>query len=739
MTHSPRATLLVVDDEPRMLNSLRDLISINGYQVLTALGGREAVARLEESNIDVMLLDLKMPGFSGHQVMDYVEEKNLDTTVVVVSGETSFDAMSQVLRRRAYDYIKKPYAPDELLQTVENALNQRHLQKQNRAIEFKLKESERLHRYMVNSSPDIIYMLDKEGRFTFVNDRIVQLLGYRKDELVGQHYSDLVYFEDLEQARYVFNERRTDERIARNVELRLKCKDPDSAPKHFETNTVPIELSATGIYQGKDEGQEYLGTYGVARDVTERKEAERTINFQAYHDLLTQLPNRALFKDRLNLALAQTKRSNQRLAVMFLDLDRFKLVNDTLGHICGDELLQAVSHRLQECLREGDTLARFGGDEFTLLLPQIYGQEDAEAIAKKIIAKLRDPFFIEGHELYVTISIGIAMYPHDGTSMEMLVKNADIAMYCIKGRGSNDYQFFSSEMNNVSVARLSLERDMRKAMENDQFTLYYQPQVDVVSGKIVAMEALIRWEHPDRGLIPPSEFVAVAEETGLIMQLGEWALRTACETLRSWQMGGIIDVRMAVNLSALQVEHKNFVDHIIREIKRNSLIGENLEVEITENLIMQDMDNTIQKLIKLNEYGVKVAIDDFGTGYSSLSYLQRLPIHTVKIDRSFVHEIKNQPGEACIVDAIIAMAKGLKLNLIAEGVETVEQFNYLREQGCTEVQGFMFGHPMTEREARKILQQKPFEHGQLSVKRQLVPEKKSGLSQESMGSEARSH
>ncbi len=739
MTHSHRATLLVVDDEPRMLNSLRDLISINGYKVLTALGGREAVTRLEESNIDLMLLDLKMPGFSGHQVMDYVEEKNLDTTVVVVSGETSFDAMSQVLRRRAYDYLKKPYAPDELLQTVENALHQRHLQKQNQTIEFKLKESERLHRYMVNSSPDIIYMLDKEGRFTFVNDRIVQLLGYRKDELVGQHYSDLVYFEDIEQARYVFNERRTDERIARNVELRLKCKDPDSAPKHFETNTVPIELSATGVYHGNEEDREYLGTYGVARDVTDRKEAERTINFQAYHDLLTQLPNRALFKDRLNLALAQTKRSSQRLAVMFLDLDRFKLVNDTLGHICGDELLQAVSHRLQECLREGDTLARFGGDEFTLLLPQIYGQEDAEAIAKKIIAKLRDPFFIEGHELYVTISIGIAMYPHDGTSMEMLVKNADIAMYCIKGRGSNDYQFFSSEMNNVSVARLSLERDMRKAMENDQFTLYYQPQVDVASGRIVAMEALIRWEHPDRGLIPPSEFVAVAEETGLIMQLGEWALRTACETLRSWQIDGIIDVRMAVNLSALQVEHKNFVDHIIREVKRNSLIGENLEVEITENLIMQDMDNTIQKLIKLNEYGVKVAIDDFGTGYSSLSYLQRLPIHTVKIDRSFVHEIKSQPDDACIVNAIIAMAKGLKLNLIAEGVETAEQFNYLRDQGCTEVQGFMFGHPMTEQDARKILQQRPFEHDKVLIKKRLPEKMESELPRKQMSGEARGH
>lgn len=710
MTQHNEPTLLLVDDEPRMLQSLRDLMAASGYKVVTAQGGQEAVAKLNESSIDIMLLDLKMPGFSGHQVMDYVDEKDIDTTVIVVSGETSFDAMSQVLRRRAYDYIKKPYAPDELLQTVENAIEQRRLHKQNREIHNKLETSERLHRYMVNSSPDIVYMLDENGYFTFVNDRIVHLLGYSKEELIGTHHSEIVYFEDMEQARYVFNERRTDERIPRNVELRLKCKDADLAPKHFETNTIPIELSATGIY-GEEEGgkRKFLGTYGVARDMTERKEAERTINFQAYHDLLTQLPNRALFKDRLNLALAQAKRSGQRLAVMFLDLDRFKLVNDTLGHICGDELLQAVSHRLQDCLREGDTLARFGGDEFTLLLPQVYGPEDAEAIAKKIINRIKEPFVIEGHELYVTISIGIAMYPHDGTTMEALVKNADIAMYCIKGRGSNDYQFFTNDMNEVSIRRLSLERDMRKALETDQFVLHYQPQVDAITGKIVAMEALVRWEHPEQGLTLPAEFVGVAEETGLILQIGDWVLRKACATLKSWQRAGLTDIRMAINLSAMQVEHKNFVNSMTEAIKEYGLDGDCIEVEITENLIMQDMDNTIQKLVKLSERGVKIAIDDFGTGYSSLSYLQRLPIHTLKIDRTFVHEINSNKDEACIVDAIIAMAKGLKLNLIAEGVETEEQLDYLRNRGCAEMQGFLFSHPLSETEAKRLLLQRPFE------------------------------
>lgn len=705
--------ILVVDDEPRMAESLSELLALNDYEVVTAIGGKEAIAHLVGRQVDIMLLDLKMPGFSGHQVMDYVEEKDINTLVIVVSGETSYDNMSKVLRRRAYDYVKKPYSPDELLQTVENAVHTRELEQERVMIQQQLRDSEKLHRYLVNNSPDIVYMLDQDGRFTFVNDRIVQLLGYEKNELIGKHHAELVYFEDLEQARYVFNERRTGDRAPRNVELRLKCRQVDEDPKFFETNTIPVEINASGVYvSGSKDDNRFVGTYGVARDITERKEAERMINFQAYHDLLTELPNRALFKDRLNLAIAQAKRSNQRLSVMFLDLDRFKLVNDTLGHISGDELLRSVSQRLMECLREGDTLARFGGDEFTLLLPQIYGQEDAEAIAKKIISKIKEPFVIEQHEIYVTISIGIAMYPHDGSNMETLVKNADIAMYHIKGRGKNDYQFFSSEMTDVSIKRLSLERDMRKALDLDQFSLHFQPQVNIAQQKIVAMEALVRWQHPTLGMITPSEFVAVAEDTGLILQLGEFVLRKACNTLIKWKKKGFIDVRMAVNLSALQIEHKNFVETVKNILEETGVKGSDLEVEITENMIMQDMEHTIQKLIQLTENGVKIAIDDFGTGYSSLSYLQKLPIHTLKIDRSFVRDIKSESGGAAIVDAIIAMSSGLHLNLIAEGVETEEQLRYLRAKGCNEMQGFLFGEPMPADEAEQLISNFSFKWGQ---------------------------
>jgi len=706
--------VLVVDDQPRMLQSLQELMVGCGYNVITALGGQQATERLLEHDVDLMLLDLKMPGYSGHQVMDFVEENELNTTVIVVSGETCFDAMSQVLRSRAYDYIRKPYVPEDLLHTVENALKARQLECQNQIINDRLARSEKLHRYLVNSSPDIVYMLDNEGRFTFVNDRIAELLGYRREELLAMHYQDLIHIGDAEQAGYVFSPRAVDDTSPRNVELRFKCRDDERPPRFFETKTIPIELESSDVFEGVQTVESFVGIYGVARDISERKEAERTINFQAYHDLLTRLPNRALFKDRLNLAVAQAKRAGHQMAVMFLDLDRFKLVNDTLGHIYGDELLQQVSQNLQECLRDGDTLARFGGDEFTLLMPEVDGKEDATVVAKKIIERLREPFVIEGHEIYVTVSVGISMYPQDGSSMDSLVKNADIAMYHIKGRGKNDYQFYCREMNEASMQRLSLERDMRKGLETEQFELYFQPQMDVISGRIVAFEALVRWQHPTLGMILPTDFIAVAEETGLILPLGEWVLRKACSVLKTWRDLGVNDIRMAVNLSSMQIEHKSFISLAHEVLRVNGLSGHDLEMEITENLIMQDMENSIKKLMQLNELGVQIAIDDFGTGYSSLSYLQKLPIHTLKIDRSFVNEIKKNGGDACIVDAVIAMASGLKLNLIAEGVEDEYQMEYLREKGCCEMQGYYFGMPATEKDTVELLLNPTFkDEGQL--------------------------
>lgn len=698
--------ILLVDDEPHLLNSLKRVMNTYGYEPEVANGGIEALARIQQQHYDLILLDLCMPEVDGFQVMEFVVSSGIDTTVIVVSGDTSINSAIKALRNGAYDFLRKPYEPEELLHTVENALGRRKLERENENIGKQLEQSEKWYRYLVNNSPDLIYTLDEQGCFTFLNDRAESLLGYGKDELVGKHYSDIIHEEDMPNVTHIFDERRTGERASRNVEVRLKCKAESHRPRQFETRFVTMELNAMGMYDDIDPKfpGRFVGTYGVAKDVSDRKKAEETINYQAYHDLLTGLPNRILFKDRLSLAMAQAKRNDEMLAVMLLDLDRFKVVNDTLGHVVGDELLLSVGARLRGCVREGDTLARLGGDEFTLLLPQVGGGEDATKIAQKIIAALERPFYIDNHELFVSVSIGISLFPNDGETIDGLVKNADIAMYHTKSRGKNNYQFYSQSMNASFSERLSLENSMRKALERDEFRVFYQPQLNIRTGRIVGMEALIRWQHPSRGLLPPSDFIPLAEETGLIVPIGEWAMRTACIQTKAWLNAGIPPVRLAVNLSAQQIEQSHFVEKIMQALHETSLDFGLLELEITESMIMQDVENTIVKLRKLSMAGVKISIDDFGTGYSSLSYLKKFPIHTLKIDQSFVRDLtKDLSGDTSIVTAIIAMAKGLKLNIIAEGVETEKQLELLQAMDCDEMQGFLFSWPLSSDEATKLL------------------------------------
>jgi len=537
----------------------------------------------------------------------------------------------------------------------------------------------------VDNSPDIVFMLDREGCFTFLNDTIYQALGYNKNELIGQHYSILISGQSEDEAKYVFTERRAGERKSNNVELKLKASD-EAEYRYFDTSSMSVALNQVDSEPGI-----FYGTYGVARDVTEKKQAQELISYQAYHDLLTRLPNRALMEDRLNVAITQAERSKQKIAVMFLDLDRFKWVNDTLGHTMGDRLLQAVSQRLEDCLRKGDTLARFGGDEFALILPQVQRNEDATIIAAKILNEFKLPFHIDDHELFVSTSIGIAIYPEAGTTMDALIRSADLAMYCVKGRGKNSFEFFDESMNVMSSTRMTTEIELRRSLANKDLRVCYQPQVNAVTEKIVGFEALIRWEHPEKGLIYPDDFIPVAEETGLILEIGEFVLETVCEDIRNWRDAGIANVRVSINFSARQVEQSDFIERIVAALARFKLPGNCLEVEITENVIMSDMSQVIQKLRRLTSLGIKIAVDDFGTGSSSLSYLQQFPINTLKIDKSFVGSINVNAGGTSIVNAIVAMAQGLNLNLIAEGVETDPQLDYLRGLGCAEIQGWLFG------------------------------------------------
>lgn len=695
-------TILAVDDKVDLLTSIKSLLEVYGYRVLTASGGKDAITLIQTHAIDTVILDLKMPDLNGHQVMDFLKENNKNIPVLVVSGETGFDSVTKALKSGAYDFIRKPYVAEELVNAVKHAIRNKELATENRAMHEQVKHSESLHRFMVNSSPDIIYMLDPHGHFTYVNDSVQRLLNIPKQALLGQHFSTLLSEDQLKNHPFVFNERRAGDRKTQNKELQLKRRIQYDSPSQSGTLSIPFEVSSMGIYEeeltsGK---QQYKGTYGIARDITARKQAESVIRFQAYHDLLTGLPNRSLLKDRLKLAISQAKRSNEKVVFMFLDLDRFKIVNDTLGHAIGDQLLQAVARRLQSCIREGDTLSRFGGDEFALLLPRVRQREDAEAIAEKIITVLGEAFHIEGHELYLSVSIGITLYPDSGDNMDTLIQHADIAMYDIKGNGKNGFRFFNEAMNAEYSKRLSLERDMRSALEHNQFELLYQPLVDANSGQLLGLEALLRWNHPEEGILLPKDFISIAEETGCIISIGERVMKSVCRDLQSWQNK---DMRVAINFSLLQVAHPGFLTMILDNISRFELSPSQLEIEITENVFISDHKDIIDKLKRLSDQGVLIAIDDFGTGYSSLSYLHQFPISTLKMDRSFIVDLDDHPKEACIVSAIVSMAKGLNLNLVAEGVETEAQYHYLKKLGCYGMQGHLFSEPISRRQAQEMI------------------------------------
>jgi diguanylate cyclase (GGDEF)-like protein/PAS domain S-box-containing protein len=702
-----QARILVVDDDPRLLASLASMLSDAGHAVTQAGGGKAALRAVEDQMFDLAMLDLRMPDVDGFAVMEKLSGVQPECGVIVVSGESSFTAVSRALRRGALDYIRKPFDPEELMAIVNGVLSKRSLIRAHEHVSLRLEKSEELHRYIVNSSPDIVFMLDSLGRFCFVNSKVESLLGYQQAELLGRHFKHILDNRDLARGTYALAGPNISAHNPRTLEVRLKTRGSRKATRHFEITAFPIDAATWPHEEGDISHRSNARYYGTARDVTERKEAEAFINFQAYHDLLTRLPNRALFKDRLDLAITQARRSEQKLAVMFLDLDRFKIINDTLGHAMGDRLLQAVTHRLEQCVRKGDTLSRFGGDEFTLLLPSINSNENARQIARKLIKALRQPFQLGSHEVFVGVSIGIATYPDAGESMDQLIQNADIAMYHVKARGKDGYRFFSKAMSVDTADRLNLERDLRLALDRDELRVFYQPQVCSTTNRIVGVEALVRWQHPKQGLLYPRDFLPLAEETKLIGRLSERVLAIACADVGQWIRDGHKDLRLAVNLSPLQVEHPRFVTTLMDQLHQHDFPPENLEIEITENVIMKDLEHISQKLRELANLNVRIAIDDFGTGYSSLNYIHRLPIHTLKVDQSFVRGIRSGDDEACIVNAIVAMAHGLRLEIVAEGVETDEQLAYLKNLGCHQVQGFYYGPARPREVIEKSLGQVP--------------------------------
>ena len=535
-----------------------------------------------------------------------------------------------------------------------------------------LRESEARYRLMAENSTDLIARTTPNGYFVYASDAMRNLLRYEPAEVIGRHLRDFIHPDDRPALRAI-----VPDAVGHTFSYRAIRKDG---------SVIWFESTTRALF---DEEGRMTEIISVSRDVSERRRAEEQIEYQAYHDALTGLPNRLLFRDRLTIALAHAKRQETPLVLMFLDLDRFKIVNDTLGHSLGDDLLRVVAERLKSVLREGDTIARMGGDEFTVLLADLEDTRGAARIAQKLLETVSEPLRLEGHELYVTTSIGIAVFPNDGDSAELLLKNADSAMYQAKEAGRNSYRLCTPAMNSRATERLSVENALRRAIERDELVLHYQPLIRLDTRQVEGMEALLRWNRPGIGIVQPATFIGIAEETRLIVPIGEWVLREACRHARS-----LPGRRIAVNLSPRQFQQSDLRDVVARALDDSGLDPRLLELEITESTAMRNTDRTIATLAELRALGVRIALDDFGTGHSSLSYLRRFPIDRVKIDREFVAEIETSRSNRAIVSSVVAMAHGLDLAVTAEGVETEGQVAFLAAQRCEEVQGFLFGRPL---------------------------------------------
>jgi diguanylate cyclase (GGDEF)-like protein/PAS domain S-box-containing protein len=559
-----------------------------------------------------------------------------------------------------------------------------------------LKENDEAFRALVQHSHDIITVHDRQGVTLYESPAAARILGYPAGALIGKVPFDSVHPKDAVRARDAFSN--------------LVQGSPPTEPMEFRFRRADgawIHLEALG-----NNLLDHPGIGGVvltSRDVTERKKTEQRAQYLAQHDALTGLPNRMLMQDRLNQALSQARRSGGVVALMFLDLDRFKLVNDSFGHPQGDALLKEVANRVAGCLRDTDTVARLGGDEFTVLLPDLSAPQAAGQVAERILGLFSQPFAgAEEHEIFVSASIGISVFPRDGADPESLVKHADTAMYSAKDAGRNSYRYFTDNLNAQVREKVMLESGLRRAIERGELRLHYQPKIDLATSRLIGAESLVRWQHPSMGLVSPAKFIPVAEDSGLIVPLGEWVLRAACEQIRKWRDRGL-EPKVAINVSARQFQQQNLAEVVLGAVREAGVDPACLELELTESAIMKDAEASVSTLDRIKSRGISIAIDDFGTGYSSLSYLKRLPLDVLKIDRSFVRDITTDHNDAAIVRAIIGLARSLGIKVIAEGVEDEKQLAFLNANGCNYGQGYLFGRPIEPESFEAILagQQRP--------------------------------
>jgi diguanylate cyclase (GGDEF)-like protein len=694
-----RGTVLVADDDPVMRLLMLEMLAQVGLDAVEAEDGPAAIASFQRQPPDLVLLDVDMPNMDGFEVCGAIRALEANATanapaatvpIIMVTGGDDLEAVTHAYEAGATDFVSKPINWPILGHRVLYVL------RASDAI-ARLRVADAHNRAVLAAIPDTFFRLNSDGVYLDYEQGHEANASFPQEHCVGRHVSEVlpqhIAGQLLEQTQAVLATQHI-----RSFDYELQ---QGQQQRHFEARLV-----STGAGD----------VLGLVRDISERKRAEEQIRRLAYCDSLTGIPNRQAFLELLERELAHSRQAGKKFAVLFMDLDAFKRINDTLGHNVGDLLLQTVSERLRETIRPSDVvghmashlvshshLARLGGDEFTILIPDLERVENALAVAQRVKDAMRRPFQLDGNEIFVTASIGISLYPTDGEDSESLLKYADTAMYHAKNCGKNNAKLYSSSLTMQIMSHVKLEVGLRKALQNNELYLLYQPQIDVSSAQIVGVEALVRWRHPEHGIIPPNDFIPLAEETGLIVPIGEWVLRTACTQAKAWQQTCRRAIRMAVNLSARQFKDENLTQIVLSALGDTGLEPRLLELELTEGTLMDDARATMVMLEQLRGIGVLLSIDDFGTGYSSMSYLKRFDVRALKIDKSFIIGLPQDSENAAITRAIIAMAHGLKMIVVAEGVETGEQLLLLEQYGCDMAQGYFLGRPAPQDAITRML------------------------------------
>ncbi|WML49537.1 EAL domain-containing protein [Neobacillus sp. PS3-34] len=722
-----RVNILIVDDRPENLLALEAIIERSDYNLIKAFSGEEALIHLLKYEFAVILMDVQMPGVDGFETAKIIKARERTKNIPIIFITANNIDSKHIFTGYsvgAIDYILKPFDPFILKAKIEifvkmYKINKKNLHQTDILIEktkeletankelsyktAKLRESEALAKVISETSIDSMIIMDSKGIILNINPAFEKMFQFAKKEILGESIYLLFSNEQSRQhVKHIFEALNNMEDIMGNSilkEVKVKRKD------------------GTLFFADLQVGKKYVKNKCIVactiRDVTKKKQDKELITHMAYHDGLTNLPNRRLFNDQLNLELKHAKEQNKPLAILYLDMDRFKFVNDSLGHVIGDRLLQGVSKRLKEYVRANDLIARVGGDEFNIILPDT-NRESAIEIAEKVLDGFKIPFIIDKYELFITTSIGISIFPYDGEDAFVLIKNADAALYRAKEQGKNMLKFFHSGMNIHSYKSFILQNELRKAIEGNELTLYFQPRIELETGSITSAEVLLRWNHPDWGVVLPSEFIPLAEETAQIVEMGEWVLKAACKQIKTWQEIGLTPIRLAVNFSPRQFLQKDLTDKIRTILSETGISAKMLEIEITESTLMENEERIINVLNDIRKMGVTISIDDFGTGYSSLSYLRKLPVHTLKIDKSFIQDISiNSPDSIALVSTILSIGNSLNMSVIAEGVETEEQLGILKTHHCKEIQGYLICRPVPEKEFELFMLNRPDQQGPL--------------------------